>query len=215
MKRIFCNKIYLLVLYVLFYLSTGNFLNGCDTIYWVDPPVYNSESSLLSTNNGQITIIKEKEKEKEKELIIETIAGTGTPGYSEDGQQAINAELNQPMGIAVDKEGNIYFADAPNKAIRKIDTNGIIYTIAGNNKNNTIFARSGELAVNIGLMYPVGLSVDKDNNLYITDSMAGYVYKVDTQGIINMISGSGIKAGELYNNYTIMHFTTTTEIARK
>ena len=63
--------------------------------------------------------------------IITTIAGTGTSGFSGDDSLAINAKLNSPNNVAVDKYGNVYINDAGNNRIRKIDTFGIITTYAG------------------------------------------------------------------------------------
>jgi len=64
--------------------------------------------------------------------IISTIAGNGTIGYSGDGGAATNASLNNPTGLLVDAAGNIYIADYFNSRIRKVNTNGVISTVAGN-----------------------------------------------------------------------------------
>jgi hypothetical protein len=71
--------------------------------------------------------------------IINTIGGDGyninglSPGgFSGDGGQATAAELANPVGVAADKLGNIYFADETNVRIRRITTAGIISTVAGN-----------------------------------------------------------------------------------
>ena len=63
--------------------------------------------------------------------VISTIAGTGTSGYTGDSGLATSAELNNPLGIAVDSNGSVYFADAANNRIRKI-AGGAIATLAGN-----------------------------------------------------------------------------------
>ena len=64
--------------------------------------------------------------------IIHTICGNGTAGFSGDGGPASAAQVNMPYGIALDKYGNIYFSDQYNNRVRKIDTAGIITTVAGN-----------------------------------------------------------------------------------
>ena len=64
--------------------------------------------------------------------VITTIAGNGSAGYGGDGGLATDGLLNGPSATAVDKKGNVYIADTYNSRIRKIDTNGIISTIAGN-----------------------------------------------------------------------------------
>jgi sugar lactone lactonase YvrE len=64
--------------------------------------------------------------------IINTIAGNGTPGYSGDGGPAINALLNGPYGIFIDRQNNIFFAEYGNGTIRRIDgITKIITTVAG------------------------------------------------------------------------------------
>ncbi len=64
--------------------------------------------------------------------IITTVAGTSSPGYSGDGGLAVNAQLNSPHGVAVDGAGNIYIADSGNNRIRKVSSDGVITTVAGN-----------------------------------------------------------------------------------
>ena len=64
--------------------------------------------------------------------IITTIAGTGVSGYSGDGGPATDAEIGPWFScLVVDDTGNIYFADLYNDVVRKIDTSGIITTVAG------------------------------------------------------------------------------------
>jgi hypothetical protein len=66
--------------------------------------------------------------------IITTIVGNGKQGYDGDNNPAMEAELNLPVGVALDSLGNLYITDFNNHRIRKIDQNGIITTIAGNGK---------------------------------------------------------------------------------
>src|ERR1035438_7874223 len=67
--------------------------------------------------------------------IITTVAGDGGAGYSGDGGAATNAALYYPGGVAVDVTGNLFIADSVNQRIRKVSTNGIITTVAGNGTN--------------------------------------------------------------------------------
>src|SRR5439155_1327972 len=64
--------------------------------------------------------------------IITTVAGNGSQGSSGDGGPAINAYLDRPQGIAVDRAGNLFIADATNNRIRKVPSDGTITTDAGN-----------------------------------------------------------------------------------
>ena len=121
--------------------------------------------------------------------IITTIAGNSSTGYSGDGGPATNAMFNSPLGIVCDKYGNIYIADNTNNSIRKVDTAGIITTIAGNGIAG--FRGDGGPATNAQFRYPVGLAFDSRGNLFITDEQNGRIRKIDTNGIIKTIAGDG------------------------
>ena len=64
--------------------------------------------------------------------LISTIAGNGEAGYSGDGGRATEAALNEPYGLVVDRDGNVYTADRLNRRVRRIDaSSGVITTLAG------------------------------------------------------------------------------------
>jgi RHS repeat-associated protein len=121
--------------------------------------------------------------------IITTIAGTGVQGYTGDDGPAAQAQLWSPKGIAVDREGCIYFAENDAHRIRKIDPNGIITTIAGTGSSG--FSGDGGPAVNASLSNPYDVAVDGYGNLYIADSNNNRIRRVDPAGIITTIAGSG------------------------
>ncbi len=120
---------------------------------------------------------------------IITIAGNGTPAYTGDGGQATAAELNAPIGIAFDKTGNMYFADATNSVVRKINLAGVITTVAGNNTFG--YSGDGGDATNAQLNTPTGVFVDTGGNLFIADYANQYIRKVNPSGIISTIAGIG------------------------
>ncbi|MGZ3863279.1 MAG: NHL domain-containing protein [Bacteroidia bacterium] len=121
--------------------------------------------------------------------IITTIAGNGTPAYSGDGGLAINATLNYPMGIVVDTtSGVIYFSDANNNVVRKIDTNGIITTIAGNGLAG--YSGNGGPATTAKLNNPQGITIDTAGTIYVSDGGNNVVRKIDTAGIIVTYAGT-------------------------
>jgi len=123
--------------------------------------------------------------------IITTVAGNGAKGYSGDGGPATLARLNRPMGVALDAQGNLYIADTGNARIRKVDTSGIITTIAGGG-NPPDGLGDGGPATESHLDQPTGIAVDAAGNLYIVDYWRNYrVRKVDTNGIITTVAGSG------------------------
>jgi sugar lactone lactonase YvrE len=121
--------------------------------------------------------------------IITTVAGNGTAGYSGDGGPATSANLNEPYAVAVDLAGNLYIADTLNERIRKVDTNGIITTVAGNGSYG--YSGDGGPATSAPLGFADGVAVDSAGNLYFTDNYEGLVRKVDTNGIITTFAGSG------------------------
>jgi uncharacterized repeat protein (TIGR03803 family) len=124
--------------------------------------------------------------------IINTVAGIGTPGYagySGDGRTATNAQLCGPSGVAVDATGNLFIADEVNQRIRKVGTNGIITTVAGNGKGS--YSGDGGAATNADLNFPAGVAVDATGNLFIADSSNYRIRKVATSGIITTVAGGG------------------------
>jgi hypothetical protein len=102
--------------------------------------------------------------------IITTIAGNGTSGYSGDGGAANIACLNFPTGVALDAAGNIYIADWGNHIIRKVNTDGVITTVAGNGYKDSFGngVYSGA-ATSASLYNPTGVAVDFVGNIYIAD----------------------------------------------
>ncbi len=119
--------------------------------------------------------------------IINTVAGTGTSGYTGDGLLAITANFSLPVGAILDKYGNTFIMDANNYRIRKIDIiTGIVKTIAGNG----IFGYSGDGGpATSASIYGGYIAIDDTGNLYIADGRR--IRKVDTFGIINTIAGTG------------------------
>ena len=120
---------------------------------------------------------------------IATIAGTGHRGYSGDGGPAVGAQLMDPYGVAVDGAGNVYIADLGNYGIRKVDSSGIITTIAGGGVG---FGGDGGPAVGARLRSPHGVAVDGAGNVYFADRGNHRIRKVNASGIITTIAGTGV-----------------------
>lgn len=114
--------------------------------------------------------------------IITTIAGTGRAGFSGDGGPATAAELNYPIGIALDAAGNLHIADSVNYRIRKVAPDGTISTFAGNGKAGHSGdggpAREAEVT-------PQDLAMDSTGNLYILGSG---IRKISPKGIISTLA---------------------------
>lgn len=108
---------------------------------------------------------------------IETIAGTGTAGFSGDGGPALQAQLNNARDLEFGPDGRLYVADTENHRIRAIDlTSGIITTVAGTGKAG----EGGELqeATKIDLNRPFGIGFDKAGDLFIADTFNNRIVRV-------------------------------------
>ena len=81
------------------------------------------------------------------------------------------------MGLAIDASGNLYIADSGNSRIRKVDTNGIITTVAGTGAAG--YSGDGGPAHEAKLSNPRGVGVDASGNLYIADTFNHRIRKVD------------------------------------
>jgi uncharacterized protein (TIGR03437 family) len=122
--------------------------------------------------------------------IITTVAGNGKLDYSGDGVAATSTSLYRPSGVAVDKAGNLYIADTNNARIRKVDTNGIITTVAGNGGFG--YTGDGGPATAATLFYPMDVALDASGNVYIADQNANVIRKINVStGIISTVAGNG------------------------
>jgi len=122
--------------------------------------------------------------------IITTVAGNGTIGYSGDGGLAIDAELFAPTGVTFDASYNLFIADFNNNVIRKINTNGIISTIAGNGALG--YSGDGGQATSAKLSSPRQIAFDTSGNLCFSDE-GNYVIRkiIISTGIIATVVGTG------------------------
>lgn len=121
--------------------------------------------------------------------IITTIAGTGVAGFSGDGGPATSAQIKGPKGIAIDAVGNIYFVDRANLRIRKINTTGIISTIAGTGASS--YTGDGGPATSATLGWPWDIKIDASGNIIFSDFGNHCIRKIDAAGIITTIVGNG------------------------
>ncbi len=125
---------------------------------------------------------------------IYTVAGSGYHPvpliYSGDGGSATAAGLNRPINVFVDQTGNVFIADRDNNVIRKVNTSGVITTIAGTGFAG--FLGDGGQATAAQLNGPTGIVVDNIGNLYIVDINNYRIRKVDPVGIISTVAGNGV-----------------------
>jgi NHL repeat len=127
---------------------------------------------------------------------ITTIAGSGVAGdvdegfpLPEDGGPAIDAQMNDPIGVAIDRGGSILIADALYHRIRRVTPDGMITTVAGNGYPE--FGGDGGPATAASLQYPTGVAPDRDGNVFIADAANHRVRRVDPDGTITTVAGTG------------------------
>ncbi len=126
-----------------------------------------------------------------KNGVMTTVAGNGVLGYSGDGGPALKASLANPMGMTIGRDGSLFIVDQGNHRIRKVDAiTGIISTVAGNGIQD--LAGDGGPATEARLNSPMGIAVDAEGKLYISDTGNQRVYVVDiSDGSINTVAGTG------------------------
>ena len=120
---------------------------------------------------------------------IITVAGTGESGFGGDGGPAVEAQLVEPRGVAVDEADNLYIADSWNHRVRRVDGAGIITTVAGTGVSG--YSGDGGPAVEAQLAEPRGVAVDRWGNLYIADTGNHRIRRVDASGTITTVAGIG------------------------
>ncbi len=142
-------------------------------------------SGLAVDLNGNVYITDNQRIRKiDTNGIITTIAGTGVYGFSGDGGPATLATFKSPTGITVDAIGNIYISDTRNQRVRKINTDGIISTIA---TTPSKYNKS----------YPTMITSDQKGNIYFTvygSTVLGIpvyceIYKIDINGVNTLVAG--------------------------
>jgi len=125
--------------------------------------------------------------------VVVVFAGTKQAGFSGDDGPATDAKICNPGALATDVEGNLYITDRCNARIRKVNTAGIIKTVAG--RGGAVTADTGS-ALAAGLDYNIcGLSVARDGTIYIAEGFASRVRAVDPQGQISLVAGASPLAG--------------------
>ena len=123
--------------------------------------------------------------------IIETVVGNGNVGFSGDGGLAVDASLSPATEIHLDDIGNIYITDLMNDRIRKVDgVTGVIETIAGGGGFGP--PQDNVLATETVLDGPLGVTLDNDGNIYISEMSGRRIRKIDhATGIIQTVAGNG------------------------
>lgn len=134
--------------------------------------------------------------------IITTVAGNGQSGYNGDNIPATSARLSQPRRVAVDGAGRILVSEPAR--VRRIDSSGIITTIAGTGTAG--YNGDGIAATTAQLNNPSGLTTDAAGNIFIADAGNNRIRKIDAStGVITTVAGNGQSFGTCnYNGVTAL-----------
>jgi DNA-binding beta-propeller fold protein YncE len=124
--------------------------------------------------------------------LICTVAGTGAATYNGDGIPAAEAALAGPSGLALADDGTLYIADTFNGRIRAIDpATGLIRTVVGD--GSTYRYQGADGLPSASLSRPSGIALDRESNLFITDSDNHVVRRWDsTTGMLDRVAGVGV-----------------------
>jgi sugar lactone lactonase YvrE len=151
-----------------------------------------SPNSIASDKNGNLYITAGSRIKKINTAgIISNFAGNGLTNYGASGVPANSVALYCPSGLSTDKHGNVYFSEVYNNIVRKIDTLGNIYTIAGTYCQFCgSSAGDGGPATNAGLDFPSGTYADPYGNIFVADLANSRIRKIDANGYISTVAGT-------------------------
>ncbi|MBC3878363.1 gluconolaconase [Undibacterium sp. FT79W] len=140
--------------------------------------VQDQEGNLYVTDAADNNVIRRIAPDGQ----VSVYAG-GKEGFA-DGER-MQAAFNTPSGIAIDKQGNLYVADTGNHAIRKISSQGLVTTLAGNGQAGD---RDGD-GTSAQLNAPLAVAVDADGNVYVADTYNDKIRRISTDGKVSTIAG--------------------------
>ena len=150
----------------------------------------NTPTGVAVDSNGNLYIsdLNNQRIRKVSGGTITTAAGTGLQSFGGDGGNAIDAQLNLPQGVAVDRSGNLYIADTGNNRVRLVTPAGTITTIGGNGQVG--HGGDGGRATSAQIGNPTGIAVDAAGSVYVSDGGAS-VRRILPGGVIATIAGNG------------------------
>jgi sugar lactone lactonase YvrE len=124
--------------------------------------------------------------------VVSMLAGAAGQAGSQDGIGA-NARFNQPSGLVIAGNGNIYVADTGNATVRKIAPDGTVTTLAGSPANRGNVDGVGSAA---SFASPAGIALDGGGNLYVADAMNATVRKIAPDGTVSTLAGTPGNRGD-------------------
>jgi uncharacterized protein (TIGR03437 family) len=174
----------------------GKIVNGVlSTVAGTGNPADLNKPAGIAIDGGGALVIADTGNHRVRRVVngtMTTIAGTGRAGFCGDGARAADACLNSPMDVKADALGSIYIADTGNHRVRRIDTAGLITTVAGTGDPGR--GADAVPAETSALNFPSALAVDANNDLYIVDWQNYLIRKVTFGGAPAIASGGVLNA---------------------
>ncbi len=157
--------------------------------------LFNTPSAIAIDKRGNLIVADTSNNRIRRistEGVVSTVAGSAEAGYR-DGP-ADQSQFDSPVGVAVDREGNIFVADTYNDRVRKISTEGAVSTIAGAGMPGFADGQAESAMFDT----PCGVAVDAQGNLFIADTGNDAIRKITPQGDVSTIVGTSQNADAPY-----------------
>ena len=161
-------------------------------------PSFSYPWGLTTDNNGNIFVVNAAIRKITPDGNVKTIVGTVLPKFTGAVDSALldgnssDACFSGPSDIALDNNGNMFVADLFNNCIRKVDSNGVVSTLAGNKLQGSADGIGSGNAPSFNS--PFGVTVDTSGNIFIVDFENNRIRKIAPDGVVSTLAGSG-KAG--------------------
>ena len=173
---------------------------------------FNYPEGIAIDNNSNILVVDSRNHTIRKITpagVVTTLAGTAG-AYGSTAGNGTNAKFYEPRGIAIDDQNNIFITDTRNHTIRKIDQNGDVTLIAGTPNMPGSIDSNG---MNARFNYPVGIAIDHERNLYVTEYGNHTIRKITPSGDVSTLAGLAEQEGAVDGNGAAARFSYPVGIA--